>query len=83
MKLVFKTKNKNQEKTYLVRLPNYYDTEKVDELLGEIKYDLPSKETITEHHFYGDTALTLDERKQIDIHGEVVNPPIELIFSNN
>jgi hypothetical protein len=83
MKLVFKTKNKKQEKTYLVRLPNYYDTEKVDELLEEIKYDLPSKEVIIEHHFYGDTALTLDERKQIDIHGKVINPPTELTINNS
>ena len=82
MKLVFKTAtSKKQEKTYLVRLPNYFDTEKVEELLEEIKYDLSSKETVVEHHLYGDTALTLDERKQIDIHGEVINPPEELTLT--
>lgn len=82
MKLVFKTAGpKKQEKTYLVRLPNYYDTDKVDELLEDIKFELSNKETIVEHHFYGDTALTLDERKQIDIHGEVVNPHTELVLN--
>ena len=79
MKLVFKTKNnKNTEKTYLVRLPNYFNTEKVKDLLDEVKIDLPAQEEIVEHHFYGDTALTLDERKQIDTHGEVIHPLIEI-----
>lgn len=81
MKLVFKTKTKTEEKTYLVRLPNYFDTDNVEKLLEEIKYDLLSTETIIEHHFYGDTALTLDERKQVDIYGEVINPPEELTFT--
>jgi hypothetical protein len=78
MKLVFTTKKKDKEKTYLIRLPNYYDIEKVNDLLSEVKYDLPSDEVITTHHFYGDNMPTLDERKQIDIHGEVIDPPTEL-----
>ena len=78
MKLVFKTKNKKQEKTYLIRLPNYYDITQVDALLEDLKYDLPNNEIITEHQFYGDTSLTLDERKQLDDHGEVINPLIEI-----
>ena len=81
MKLVFKTKNKKQEKTYLVRLPNYYNVEHVNELLEELKYDLPNNETIVEHQFYGDAALSLDERKQLDDHGEIINPLIELKLS--
>ena len=78
MKLVFKTKNKNQQKTYLVRVPNYFDTSKADELLEDIKFEIPANEEIVEHFFYGDTSLTLDERKQLDDHGEIINPLIEL-----
>lgn len=78
MKLVFTTKNKDKEKTYLIRLPNYYDIEKVNDLLSEVKYDLPSDEVIAAHHFYGDNMPTLDERKQLDLHGEIINPHIEL-----
>lgn len=82
MKFVFKTKNNNNtEKTYLVRLPNYFDTDKVNELLEEIRYELAAEEKVVEHHFYGDTALTIDERKQIDIHGEVITPPTELTLT--
>ena len=81
MKLVFKTKNKKTAKTYLIRLPNYYDVTQVDALLEEIKYDLPPGEKVVEHQFYGDTALSLDERKQLDDHGEIINPLIELTVS--
>ena len=78
MKLVFDTKNKNKVKTYFIRLPNYYDTEKVDELLEDVRFEIPKNEKIVAHQFYGDTALTLDERKQLDDHGEIINPLIEL-----
>ena len=85
MKLIIKThfrsKSKDTEKLYLVRLPNYFDTSKLDELLNDIKFDLPNNETIVEHNLYGDAAMTLFEKTQLDLHGEIITPLIELKVS--
>lgn len=77
MKLVFKT---NNGKSYLVKLPNYFNIDTTDELLDSVKFEIPKDEVIVEHHFYGDGMPTLEERKQIDCYGKVVDSPTELVL---
>jgi hypothetical protein len=78
MKFVCKTTN---GKSYLVKLPNYFDLDKTKELLEDVKHELPTGEKIVEHHFYSDGTPTLDERKQYDCYGKIVDSPIELQLS--
>ena len=81
MKLIIKTKTpgkKTFEKHYLVRLPNYFNIDQVQELLQTVRADHLRSEEIIEHTIYGDDALSLDERKQMDTDGKVIRPPIEL-----
>ena len=81
MKLIIKTKTpgkKTFEKHYLVRLPNYFNIDQVQELLQTVQQGQLLNEVIIEHTIYGDNALSLDERKQMDTEGKVIRPPIEL-----
>ena len=81
MKLIIKTNKPGKtliEKTYLVRLPNYFNTDKVGDLLQQIELEHLRNEEITEHMIYGDNFLTLEERKELDTAGKVIHPPIEL-----
>lgn len=81
MKLIIKTKTLGKKaivKNYLVRLPNYFNIDQVQELIHNVQRDQLQREEVVEHTIYGDDALTLDERKQIDIEGKVTHPPIEL-----
>ena len=61
-----------------MRLPNYYDTDKVPELIRDIKTNYICTERITKHELMGDNSLTLKERKQLDTQGKITSPPIEL-----
>jgi len=82
MKLIFKTRTTNPgkkvKKVYLVRLPNYFDSEQVPELLQDVATNYLTNEQVIEHTLMGDAHITNDERKQLDIYGEIVAPPIEL-----
>jgi len=81
VKLIIKTKTpgkKTFEKHYLVRLPNYFNIDQVQELLQTVQQGQLLNEVIIEHTIYGDNALSLDERKQMDTEGKVIRPPIEL-----
>lgn len=86
MKLIFKTKSvvakKPVAKTYCVRLPNYFDFERVPELLADVAVNCLGKEEIVEHMLMGDAHITNDERKQLDIYGEIVAAPVELQYNN-
>jgi len=86
MKLIFKTKHekkgKPHSKTYLVKLPNYFNTDRLPELLRDIATNYLGNEEITEHQLMGDSSLTNDERKQLDIHGKVIDAPVELKCDN-
>lgn len=86
MKLVFKTKSavakEPIEKTYFVRLPNYFDSDRESELVDDIAVNCLGREQIAEHYLMGDSHITNDERKQLDIYGEIVSPLIELKYDN-
>jgi hypothetical protein len=77
MKLILKTK----KTTYYVSLPNYFDSDKIDIVLNEARYELPVDVEILEHQLHNDT-LTNDEKKQMDIYGEIKYPMEELIVNN-
>jgi hypothetical protein len=82
MKLILNTVKKSKvttEATYLIRLPNYFNIDHIDQVIKKVVKKLPSNEVVTHHQIYGDSALTLEERKQIDTEGRVVKPPIELV----
>ena len=85
MKLIIKTKKQTKDKatenSYIVRIPNYYDTSNLDRILADVKFELPNNENIVEHLLYGDDCLTLDERKQLDQFGEIVTHPKELMVT--
>jgi len=78
MKLIFKTKSHNKEKNYLVRLPNYFDVTKVEAMLKMLKCQIPKGEVIMSHCFYGDSAMSLEERTQLDRFGKITNELIEI-----
>lgn len=74
MRLIIKTKNKN---IYYVQFPNFLDQEKIPAILEEAKWVLPKNEEILEHHVHSD-QFTDQERKQLDIYGEIKYPMIQL-----
>lgn len=79
MKLILTTRigqKRSTDKNYLVKLPNYFDTEKVPDLIKDIKVNYLYAERIVKHELLGDTALTLKERKQLDTLGKITVPPI-------
>lgn len=81
MKLVITTKNgptRTHRAHYVVRLPNYFNTDNLSTLLSDIKVNYLIGERILTHQLMGDESLTLPERKQLDTEGEVISPPIEL-----
>jgi hypothetical protein len=80
MKLVIKTRKQENEKFYIVRVPNFYSIDRINEVIDDIKFDFPRGEEIVEHHTYGDTATPLEERRQLDLHGKVIQPLIPLPF---
>ncbi len=82
MKLIINTKKSNKglsiEKAYFVKLPNYFNTDRIDEVLKEVTRNFSNFEEVTGHVLMGDSAMTLSERKQLDIHGRIIAAPIEL-----
>ena len=74
MKLILKT---NTETTYFVRLPNHMDLNNVPAIIEDAKYSLPDGVQISSHAIHSD-QLTHEERKQLDLHGKIVNPLIEI-----
>jgi len=78
MRLVLKTKNKN---IYCVQLPNHIDQDKIPLIVEEAKLFLPKNEELAEHYVNSD-SYTNDERKQLDIYGEIKYPMtcIDLTF---
>jgi hypothetical protein len=79
MKLVIGTISKKKPaNTYLVRVPNYFDVNKVQELLEAVEKKIPATETVAHHTLYGDWVLSIEERNQIDYTGKVTDKPIEI-----
>ena len=85
MKLIVKTKTtvarKTTKHTYFVHLPNYFDTEQTADLVEDISKTCLKNEKIVEHMLMGDAHITNDERKQLDIYGEIVDAPVELQYN--
>lgn len=79
MKLILRTNTPN---TYFVYLPNYIDAnqETIDCTLLEAKWSLPEGVEITSHYLNSD-GLTDEERKQMDIYGEIKYPLIPIAAS--
>ena len=81
MRLIFKAQNRAEPKhplTYVITLPNYYNVDHVPELLDDVSINCLDGSEIYEHYLMGDDHITNEERKQLDIHGKIVNAPIPL-----
>jgi len=72
--------NTTSGKVYSVHLPNHVDVDNLDRIIEAAKWELPPNEEILTYYLNSD-GLTNDERKQMDIHGEVKFPPILLRVS--
>lgn len=59
---------------YQVNLPNYFDTDKISDVLREVRTNYLGDTTIDEYRLMGDDSLTQHELKQLDIHGKIVDP---------
>jgi hypothetical protein len=62
---------------YEATAPNYADDKAKEKILADAKWALPENEVIENHMWHSDD-LTDMERKQLDIHGEIKYPFIEL-----
>lgn len=86
MKLIIKTislsEKSSQGKTYFVQLPNYFDSDLTNQLIEDVSINCLHREKVVEYMLMGDSFITNDERKQLDIHGKIVNPPVALNYNN-
>jgi hypothetical protein len=75
MKLIIKS---NSNTLYAVQLPNYTDVDHdIPHILEEVKWAMPDGEVLETYSLHSD-QLTDFERKQLDIHGEIVTPLVML-----
>jgi hypothetical protein len=74
MKLIITTK----EKEFVVRIANYVEPD-LESLIKEFKTLFPTQ-TVVHYALYGDAFYSPGERKQIDYHGKITTPPIEIPY---
>lgn len=74
MRIIIDAKSRN---TYFVQLPNYFDSDKLPEVMKEISYEFPKDDEIVHYYMHGDD-ITNGEKKQLDIYGEIKYPLIPL-----
>ena len=68
--------NAKSGNVYSVHLPNHVDTDKLDMVVSAAIKEVPAEEII--NHYLNSDELTNDERKQLDIYGEIKSPAIKL-----
>lgn len=86
MKLILKTLPGSTElsgKTFSIPLPNRFNTDYATDFILELLATDFSGETIKETRLMGDHYITNEERKQLDIHGEVISAPIVMDCSSH
>lgn len=74
MKIIIETASHN---TYFVPLPNYFNSDNLEETMKEVSYDIPTGEEVTKYYLHSDD-ITNEERKQIDYYGCIKYPLIPL-----
>jgi hypothetical protein len=71
-----------ESREYMVRIPNYQSPD-TDELYSNVKAKLEKdggkfRFVATGYHLYSDNSLTMSERSQLDLEGEIKHSPIEI-----
>lgn len=66
---------KTRKNTYFTTVPTYFDRDKTEKVVEQIKQKIPPKEKVTRFYVHSD-YWTTDEKKQIDYHGVIVKPMV-------
>lgn len=86
MKLIIKTSKTDADifdyRLFQFAIPNHMDKSEqgLIDIVNWLSPKLPLEHDIVTHLLYGDELPCIEERKQFDQFGEVVNPPQELVL---
>lgn len=86
MRLVVQTKigrKATSKKLYVVTLPNWYDVAGLGTVMDKVKRAIPDGEKIAESTLYNDTSLTIDEKNDLDLIGEIRTTYIPLVLEDD